>query len=114
MTDIEQELEEQVESEAERIADFSVDTLERCHIHTEFPGLHVLQVKAEVTLRGNVSGGITLVLAMGGPHIEFDASNRRVNGRWGSHEATAMVSDREVCDAIESHYWRDFEEFVLA
>jgi len=47
---------------------------------------------AEINSRGQVKG-ISVIVTVGGPHIEIELYNNRVRGYWGTTERTAHVDD---------------------
>ena len=47
--------------------------------------------------------GIIAIVGIGGPRIELDTRNQRINGYWGNAEARARVN-KDTCDRVEQFF----------
>ena len=47
--------------------------------------------------------GVIAIVGVGGPRIELDTRQQRVNGYWGNDEARAMVN-KDTCERVEQFF----------
>lgn len=91
------------------ITDEVVSTAERIEDMDSFEELEPLEVEIVSNLQGDVKE-VVLVLTVGGPYIEVNATNDTVSGSWGGDTHTTHVNNEAVLDAADNHYTRLFEE----
>lgn len=72
-----------------------------------------LDIRVECSFDGTVRE-VTLIITVGGPHIEIDLSSGTVRGHWGGDSHSAPIMNNEwVCEDAFDYYARQFEENII-
>jgi len=97
-------------------AEQAVETAERIENADSMDELDPLDVNVEVSLgsREPTISNVTLVLGVGGPHVELNASRGTVSVSWGGDHHTTHVNNDALCDEIHDFYARQMREHYLA
>lgn len=96
--------------------DQAVSTAERIEGMESIDELDPLDVKVELSLgaREPTITDVTLVLGVGGPRVELNASRGTVSVSWGSDYHTTHVNNESLCEQIHDFYVRQTRENHLA
>lgn len=93
----------------DNITDEVVATAERIEEYDSLEDIDPLDVKLTVELDGTVRE-VLLVLTVGGPYLEVNATNGTVYGSWGGETHRTHVNNEELLDRLHDYYSRHFEE----
>lgn len=95
------------------IAEEVVATAKRIEALEDPFELEPLEVKVEASLDGTPRN-IILVLTVGGPHIEVNATRGVVDGYWGGRSHSCHVNADLVLDELDDYYSTYWEENIIA
>mgnify|MGYP006290770177 CR=1 FL=1 len=92
------------------------ETAERIENTDSMDELDPLDVKVELSLgsREPTVSSVMLVLTVGGPHVELNATNGTVSVSWGGDHHTTHVNNEALCDEIHDFYARQMRDHYLA
>lgn len=96
--------------------DQAVSTAERIEDTDSMDELDPLDVEVTLSLgsREPTISDVTLVLGVGGPHVELNASRGTVSVSWGGDHHTTHVNNEPLCEEIHDFYARQMRDHYLA